>query len=120
MKIIYSNLLTIFALLIIFTFYPPHSGGLNYWGLLSHKLVLNIGVATVAIIAGYFIKNYLLLLLGASFALAIYSLVLMSTPESDLLIQFFLAIYTVFLAFSVAANLFRQYKDWLLSNANPV
>ena len=120
MKKIYSNILTIIVLLIIFAFYPPHSEGLNYWGLLSHKLVLNIGVAAVAISTGYFVKNYLLLMLGASFTLVIYCLVLFSTPGSDLLIQFFLAIYTVFLAFSVAANLFRQYKDWLLSNANPV
>ena len=116
MKKIYPNLLTLFLLFILFIFYTPHSDTLSYWGLLTHNLVLNVGIAAVALVAGYWIKNYYLLIFGLTFSLAIYTLVLISTPESDVLIQFFLAIYTVVLAFSVVSNLARHYKDWILLN----
>jgi len=92
-------------------------GDLSYWKFITHNMVLNVGLATIAIAVGYFVKNYLLLILGASFSLAIFCLALIFSPGGLMLSQFFLAIYTVFLGFSAVANLCRHYKDWVLVQA---
>ena len=48
---------------------------MSYWEFLTHKYVLNIGVAGLGIIIGYGIYNYYVTLAGATFALLIYCLV---------------------------------------------
>lgn len=115
MKKLTLNFLTLIALICIAILYSEHSSEeLNYWNLLKHHLVLNVGLASVALFAGFWVKNYLLIFLGSSFTLIVFSLTLIFSPGSDFLMQFFLAIYTVFLAFSVIANLCRHFRDWLL------
>lgn len=115
MKNFYSNIFTFLGLSIVFLSYGPTTDDLNYWNLLTHHLVLNVGLASVALFTGFWVKNYLLIFLCSSFALAVFSLALIFSPGSDFLMQFFLAIYTVFLSFSVIANLCRHFWDWLLS-----
>ena len=118
MKKITSNLLTIITLIFIAILYSQHSPDeLNYWRFISHNLVLNVDLAFISIAVGFFVKNYLLVMLGAGFSLAMYCLVLLFSPDAGILIQFFLAIFTVFLAFSVISNLCRHYKDWVLADA---
>jgi hypothetical protein len=87
---------------------------MSYWNFLTYKYVLNIGVALVGIVLGYGIKNYLITLAGATFALAIYCLAFMFDSK-EFFATFFLAIYTVFLGFATLANLVRHYKDWVLT-----
>lgn len=115
MKNLYINILTCLGLAIVFVSYGPTTDELNYWNLLKHHLVLNVGLVTVAVFTGFWVKNYLLILLGSSFVLIVFSLALFFSPGADFLMQFFLAIYTVFLAFSVVANLCRYFRDWLLA-----
>ena len=116
MKKLTSNFLTLIALICVVFLYSGHSSDeLNYWNLLTHHLVLNVGLASVALFAGFWVKNYLLIFLGSSFTLGTFSLALLFSPGSDFLMQFFLAVYTVFLAFSLSSNLCRHFRDWLLS-----
>ena len=86
---------------------------MSYWDFLTHKYVLNIGVAGLGIIIGYGISNYYITLAGATFALVIYCLAFVFDSK-ELFMQFFLAMYTVFLAFATVANLARHFKDWIL------
>ena len=86
----------------------------DYWHFLTHHMVLNVGLAAIAITIGLLVKNYLYVIIGASFVLLIYCLTYMFSPGSLMISQFFLAVYTIFLAFSVIANLCRHYKDWIL------
>jgi hypothetical protein len=116
MKNLYSNTVTLFFLIVTLVLYfLPHSNDLGYWRFLTHDLVLNMGVVVFALAAGFLVKNYLLLILGVTFALLVFSATLMFSPGIDLMIQFFFAIFTVFLAFSVIANLCRHFRDWLLA-----
>lgn len=85
-----------------------------YWQFLTHHMVLNVGMATIAITTGLLVKNYLYIIIGASFALLVYCLTHMFGAGSLMINQFFLALYTMFLAFSVFSNLCRHYKDWVL------
>jgi len=86
---------------------------MSYWNSLTYKYVLNIGVAIIGIVLGYGIKNYFIILAGATFALTIYCLAFMFDSK-EFFATFFLAIYTVFLGFATLANLVRHYKDWVL------
>jgi peptidoglycan/LPS O-acetylase OafA/YrhL len=115
MKKLTSNFFTLIALMCIVFLYSQHSSDeLNYWKFVTHNMVLNVGLAAIAITAGLLVKNYLYVIIGASFVLLIYCLTYMFSPGSQMISQFFLAIYTIFLAFSVIANLCRHYKDWVL------
>lgn len=89
--------------------------GNDYWHFLTHHMVLNIGTALVAITTGLLVKNYFYVIIGSSFVLLVYCLTYIFSPGSDLISQFFLALYTIFLGFSVLANLCRHYKDWVLA-----
>jgi len=100
--------------LVSLIFLQHYSGDLNYWTFITHHMVLNISLASIAIWVGYFVKNYLLLIMAASFALVVFCLALIFSPGGFIMAQFFLAIYTVFLGFSAIANLCRHYKDWIL------
>ena len=118
MKKITSNFIVLIGLVfIIFSYSLYSSDDINYWKFITHNMVLNVGLVTIAIAIGYFVKNYLLLILGASFSLAVFCLALIFSPGGLMLSQFFLAIYTVFLGFSAVANLCRHYKDWVLVQA---
>lgn len=86
---------------------------MSYWDFLTYKYVLNIGVAGLAILIGYGIKNYYVVLAGATFALSIYCLVFIFDSK-EFFTAFFLAIYTVFLFFATLANLARHFKCWIL------
>lgn len=87
---------------------------MSYWDFLTDKYVLNIGVAGLGVMIGYGIKNYYITLAGATFALLIYCLVFMFDSK-EFFTAFFLAMYTVFLAFATVANLARHFKDWILN-----
>ena len=87
---------------------------MTYWDFLTYEYVLNIGVAGLGIVIGYGIKNYYIVLAGATFALLIYCLVFIFDSK-ELFAAFFLAIYTVFLGFATLANLARHFKDWVLA-----
>jgi hypothetical protein len=89
--------------------------GNDYWHFLTHHMVLNIGSALIAITIGLLVKNYFYVIIGSSFVLLVYCLIYMFSPGSALISQFFLALYTIFLGFSVLANLCRHYKDWILA-----
>lgn len=89
--------------------------GNDYWHFLTHHMVLNIGTALIAIAIGLLVKNYLYVIIGASFVLLVYCLTYMFSPGSLLISQFFLALYTIFLGFSALSNLCRHYKDWVLA-----
>jgi hypothetical protein len=115
MKKFIPNFLALALLVIAFVFgYTFLDESNHYWHFLTHHMVLNIGLVVIAISVGALVKNYLYVLLGASFVLLIYCLTNIFSPGSLLINQFFLAIYTIFLAFSVIANLCRHYKDWIL------
>lgn len=86
---------------------------MSYWDFLTYKYVLNIGVGALGITIGYCIKNYFITLAGASFALVVYCMVFIFDSK-ELFAAFFLAMYTVFLAFATVANLVRHFKDWVL------
>ena len=90
---------------------------MSYWDFLTYKYVLNIGVAGLAIMIGYGIKNYYITLAGATFALLIYCLAFMFDSK-EFFTAFFLAMYTVFLCFATLANLARHFKDWMLTKDN--
>jgi ABC-type multidrug transport system permease subunit len=87
---------------------------MSYWDFLTYEYVLNIGVVGLGIIIGYGIKNYYIILAGATFTLLIYCLVFIFDSK-ELFTAFFLAIYTVFLGFATLANLSRHFKDWVLA-----
>ena len=87
---------------------------MSYWDFLTYEYVLNIGVAGLGIMIGYGIKNYNIILAGATFTLLIYCLVFIFDSK-ELFAAFFLAIYTVFLGFATLANLSRHFKDWVLA-----
>ena len=115
MKPILSNGITLFGLFIIFilsnSFFDSEY---EFWSLLKSRYVLNIGLASIGIGIGYFVRDYRYILVGASFALGIYCLVFFFDPNLLFMSQFFLALYTIFLTFSVFANLCRHYIDWIL------
>jgi uncharacterized membrane protein len=116
MKQIHSNLIGFLALAIIISLYNlPSSSSPDYWEFLTHPLVLNIVIATVATIIGIKVKNYALILIGATLVLAIYICTFAFDPQNSVMNQFFLAIYTIFLAFSLLANTGNLFKEWLLS-----
>ena len=116
MKKLTPNFIALSILIMIAFFYFQHaSDELNYWKFISHHMVLNIGLASAAIAAGFLVKNYLLIILGAIFVLVIYCMALVFSPGAGMMIQFFFAIFTVFLAFSVIANICRHFRDWLLA-----
>jgi hypothetical protein len=118
MKKLIPNLLALLVLVVAFLLGNAFLDETNdYWHFLTHHMVLNVGLATIAITAGLLDKNYLYVIIGASFVLLIYCLTYMFSPGSQMISQFFLAIYTIFLAFSVIANLCRHYKDWVLREA---
>ena len=115
MKKLIPNIITIILLAATFFICASILDETNdYWHFLTHHMVLNVGLAAIAITAGLLVKNYLYVIIGASFVLLIYCLTYMFSPGSQMISQFFLAIYTIFLAFSVMANLCRHYKDWVL------
>lgn len=86
---------------------------MSYWDFLTYKYILNIGVAGLGILIGYWIKNYYVTLAGSTFALVIYCLAFMFDSK-EIFTAFFLAMYTVFLGFAIIANLARHFKDWVL------
>jgi len=115
MKTLAPNFLTLLLLAVVFllgNFFLDESN--DYWHFLTHHMVLNIGSALIAIAVGLLVKNYLYIIIGASFALSVYCLTHMFGAGSLMINQFFLALYTIFLAFSAISNLCRHYKDWVL------
>lgn len=88
--------------------------GNDYWNFLTHHMVLNIGSALIAITVGLLVKNYLYVIIGSSFVLLVFCLTHMFGSGSLMITQFFLALYTIFVAFSVLSNVCRHYKDWAL------
>ena len=114
MKKFLPNLIVIACLLGVVAYYQNRTPeDPEYWSFIGNHLVFNIGVALIGIAIGVAVKNYFYVLVGASFSLIIYCLAF-SFKDLGLMGQFFLAIYTVFLGFSVLANLARHFKDWVL------
>ena len=87
---------------------------MSYWDFLTYRYILNVSVAGFGILIGYWIKNYYIILAGATFALVIYCLAFMFDSK-EFFAAFFLAMYTVFLGFATVANLTRHFKDWVLA-----
>lgn len=87
---------------------------MSYLDLLSHKYVLNIAVIGTALFVGYFVRNYLIMLACASFALLVYSLAFIFESKEAVTSLFF-AIYTVFVGFSALANLARIASERLMA-----
>jgi hypothetical protein len=108
--------LILIAILLALIFFRESFVGteMSYWNFLTYKYVLNIGVATIGIISGYLIKNYYIVVGGATFALIIYCLAFLFETHGYIT-PFLLAIYTVFLAFATIANLVCHFKDWVLA-----
>lgn len=110
------NLLVIVCVLVGLTYYSKRNPeNLDYWTFIAHHLVLNVGMAAVGLGVGYFVKNYIYVLTGASFILVIYCSTYSFQQDFTLMGQFFLAIYSVILAFSAMANIARHYQDWVLT-----
>ena len=116
MKQLVPNIAVLAGLMIVLgNYYPASYDESQYWYFLTHHMVLNITLAISAIAIGFLVKNYAYVLVGSSLVLVIYCLTFIFQDSSFDMKQFFLAIYTVFLAFSVLANLCRHFKDWLLT-----
>jgi uncharacterized membrane protein YbjE (DUF340 family) len=115
MKKIISNILVLTLLSAVFIFQAqslePRS---HYQWFLTNHMVLNIALVIVGLIIGYFVKNFIYILIGASALLSIYCLLFLFEAEGGLISQYFLAVFTIFMAVSVVANLFRYFVDWLL------
>ncbi|QWD69614.1 hypothetical protein [Polynucleobacter sp. UB-Siik-W21] len=88
---------------------------MSYLDLLSHKYVLNLVVIGTALVAGYYVKNYLITLAGASFVLLIYCLAFIFESK-EVISAFFFAVYTVFLGVAALANIFRSIANGLVAN----
>ena len=115
MKKLMPNFLALLMLVTIFFMGNTYLDESNdYWYFLTHHMVLNIGSALIAIIVGLLVINYLYVIIGASFVLLVYCLIYLFSPGSLMVSQFFLALYTIFLGFSVLSNFCRHYKDWIL------
>lgn len=115
MKKLIPNFLVLFFLLVIFFEYTNRTeDAADYWTFVVNHMVFNIGVALIGLSIGIAVKNYWYVVIGSSFVLAVYCLAF-SFKDLRLMGQFFLALYTVFLGFSVLANLARHFKDWVLT-----
>jgi hypothetical protein len=119
MKKLISNILVLMGLTAVFIGYLQESSlDSLYFRLLTNTWVLNIALVLIAFTVGFFVKNYTYVLAGSTMALAIYCFtVIFQTGDFDMK-QYFLAIYTIFLAFSVLANFCRHFKDWMLIEDN--
>jgi len=116
MKRLIANIAVLAGLIIILVnYYPASYDESQYWYFLTNHMVLNFALAISAITIGFLVKNYAYTLVGSSLVLVIYCLTFIFQNSSFDIKQYFLAIYTVFLAFSVLANLCRHFKDWLLT-----
>ena len=116
MKKFLPNLIVITCLLGVVAYYQNRTPeDPEYWSFISNHMVFNIGVALIGLAVGVAVKNYWYVVIGASFVLAVYCFAF-SFKDIGLMGQFFLAIYTVFLGFSVLANLARIFKDWILAS----
>jgi hypothetical protein len=88
---------------------------MSYLDLLTHKYVLNLIVIGSALVVGYFVRNYLITLAGASFMLLVYCLAFIFESK-EVITGFFFAVYTVFLGVAALANLVKlMLIDLLLS-----
>jgi hypothetical protein len=117
MKKLIPNILVLMGLTTVFIGYLQESSFDSlYFRLLTNARVLNIALVLIAIAAGFFVKNYTYVLAGSTMALVIYCFtVIFQTSDFDMK-QYFLAIYTIFLAFSVLANFCRHFKEWMLTS----
>lgn len=108
-------LILILSMLIVAysTFMPVKE--FSYMEFLTHRLVLSIGVVLLGILAGYLVKNFMLVVILSTFVLGIYYLAF-AFDVSGKFHSFFLAIYTNFLLFAAFANLLRCLKEWILSH----
>jgi hypothetical protein len=116
MKKLIPNILVLIGLIAVFIVYEQESSfGTLYFRLLTNVWVLNVSLALIAVAVGFYIKNYTYVLLCSSMILGIYCLTVIFQSSDFDMKQYFLAIYTIFLAFSVLANLCRYFKDWVLT-----
>ena len=115
MKKLIPNILVLMGLTTVFIGYLQESSFDSlYFRLLTNPWVLNVSLALVAVAVGFYIKNYTYVLACSTMALVIYCFTIMFQTSDFDMRQYFLAIYTIFLAFSVLANLCRHFKDWML------
>jgi hypothetical protein len=115
MKKILSNLVVLTGLALVFTLYTLHrSENPGYWEFLTHPMILNVSLAFIGMAIGLIVKDYAHILLGSTLVLAIYVCFAFDAKNSEMN-QFFPAIYTIFLAFSLLANTFKLFKDWLIA-----
>ena len=92
---------------------------MSYLDFISHKYVLNIVVICLALVIGYYVRNYLITFAGTTFVLLIYCLAFVFESK-EVITTFFFAIYTVFLGFAAMANLFKVcvIRSSLVSNTD--
>lgn len=117
MKKILSNVIALVGLILVFTLYMLHKDeGFGYWQFLTHPMVLNITLAIIGISVGAIFKDYTHILLVATLVLGIYVSIFAFDSKNSEMNHFFLAIYTIFIAFSLFGNTCKLFKDWLLIN----
>jgi len=112
-KLIPNFIVLAFLILLLLVRQPANSDTPNYWFFLTHHMVLSAPLIIISIVAGFFIRNYLFTLAGASFILAIYLMAFLTERNGIDFNQFFFAMYTIFIGCSVVANIFRHLKDWV-------
>jgi hypothetical protein len=116
MKKLFPNVAVLLLLFSAFLYSQTnHSEDLGYWNLLSHHLVLNPTLAIIGIAIGFMVKKYSYVLVGASLVLLIYCLAFIFENNTVDMKSFFLALYSLFLAFSATANLVRYFLAWFLA-----
>jgi len=116
MKKIIPNIIALLGLIVVLILYKPASfEESEYLYFLTNHYVLNVALAIIGIGSGLLVRNYFLTLIASTVILLIYCSTEIFMTRSWNADYFFLAIYTVFIAFSSTSNLLRHYKDWLLS-----
>lgn len=90
---------------------------MSYLDFLGNKYVLNFALISTAIAVGYFVRNYLITLACASFALLVYCLTFIFESK-EVVTSLFFAIYTVFVGVAAVVNLVRCLRDGRLSRVH--
>ena len=86
---------------------------MSYLDFLGNKYVLNFALISTAIAVGSFVRNFLITLACASFALLVYCLVFIFESK-EVVTSLFFAIYTVFVGVAALANLTRITSERLI------
>ena len=88
---------------------------MSYLNLLTNPYVLNVGVVGFSIAMGYLARNYRSIFFGSLFILVIYCLAFAFDDDHESFIfKFFLAVYSIVMAFASAGYLARRFKEWIL------